>query len=123
MDAQASARLLGFGRLAIGAAMLVAPQKAVGAWIGADADRTGTQVVTRAFGAREILLGFIAAHVASRPGVGRRTIQALAFCDAVDAVVTVGARQALPASGVAMVGLMATGGAVSHTVLAQRLPA
>ncbi len=122
MDHQALAKQLGYGRLAVGALMLAAPGVAMRGWIGADADRPGTQVVTRAFGAREVLLGFLGAHVATRPGVGRRTVQALAVCDLADLLVTVGARRALPATGVAAIAVVAGTAAVAGTVAAQGLP-
>ncbi|HYF24289.1 MAG TPA: hypothetical protein VD931_00980 [Baekduia sp.] len=122
MEPQASAKLLGWGRFAIGVGMLAAPGLATRGWIGADADRTGTQVVTRAFGAREALLGFIQAHVASRPGVGARTVQALAVCDAIDAVISLAARRQLPPSGVAMITAVAGSAAISGTLTARRLP-
>lgn len=121
MDGVKVARLLGFGRLAIGAAMMAVPAQSMRGWIGADADRVPTQTVVRAFGAREVLLGFLTAHVASNPGVGRRTVGAIALCDAVDAAVTVAARRHLPASGVAGVGALAGGSALTGLVLSRKL--
>ena len=121
MDPKALARTLGYGRLGFGVAMLAAPRLSTRGWIGAEADGVGTQTVTRAFGAREVLLGFLAAHVASRPGVGKRTVAALAACDLVDLVATVAARRSLPATGVAAVGLVAGSGAVAGLLAAQGL--
>ena len=121
MDNLKIARVLGIGRLAIGAAMMAAPAASMRGWIGADADRVGTQTAVRAFGAREVLLGFLAAHVASRPGVGKRTVAAIALCDAFDFAVTVAARRHLPASGVAGVGALAGGSAVTGLVVAAGL--
>jgi hypothetical protein len=121
MDQVQAARLIGFGRLALGAAMVAAPAASMRGWIGADADRVGTQTAVRAFGAREVLLGFMEAHVASRPGVGKRTVAAIALCDAVDFVVTVAARRHLPASGVALVGALAGGSAVGGLAIAAGL--
>ncbi|WP_205697726.1 hypothetical protein [Conexibacter sp. SYSU D00693] len=116
------ARLVGAGRAAIGLGMLVAPRLAVGTWIGAPADTVGTQTVVRAFGARELLLGFLQSHVAAQPGVGRRTFAALSLCDLVDASVTIAGRKHLPASGVALVGVMAAAGGVSQLSLSRKLP-
>src|SRR3954471_5541794 len=74
VDALALARGLTAGRLAIGAAMVALPGPSMAPWLGADARRPATQVGLRAFGMRELFLGALGMHVASRPGVGRRTI-------------------------------------------------
>jgi hypothetical protein len=122
VDALPLARTLSAGRLALGVAMAVAPRAAVGPWIGADADRPGTQVVTRAFGAREAFLGFLGLHVASRPGIGRRTMAALATLDAFDAGLSVAARRNLPSSGVALITAIAGGSAIAHVWASRELP-
>jgi hypothetical protein len=115
-----AARAVAAGRLAIGAVMMAAPKLAMSAWIGEEeARRPATDVVTRAFGAREVLLGFLALHVADRPAVGPRTLQALAFCDATDLAVTIARRDALPGSALPlMVGL--AGGALVTQLWAAR---
>ena len=46
----------GLGRMAFGAAMLLAPGRSFRAWIGGDADRTGPKVVGAGFGARDFAL-------------------------------------------------------------------
>jgi hypothetical protein len=123
-DAQAvsTARALALGRLALGIAMAVAPRAATSPWIGADAERPGTQVAVRAFGAREAFLGFLGYHVAGRPGVGRRTISAMAALDTFDAAITIAARRALPASGVAVVTAIAGTSAIAHVWASRGLP-
>ena len=45
------------GRIAIGVALVAAPGLAVRGWIGDDASRPATKVVTRALGAREVAIG------------------------------------------------------------------
>jgi len=113
MDAKRIASALGWGRLAFGVAMMAAPDRVGRSWVGADGARPGPSVVMRAFGAREVLLGFLGAHVASRPGVGRRTVASLALLDAVDFTTTLAARRSLPASGVATVSAVAGPAAVA----------
>ena len=67
------ARVIGAGRLLIGLVLIAQPKRGTSAWIGADADRAGAQVLTRAVGVRDFLLGFLTLHVAAQPGVGKRT--------------------------------------------------
>jgi hypothetical protein len=122
MDALPVARALSAARVALGAAMIVAPDRAVSRWIGVDAGRPGTQVVVRAFGARDVFLGLLGAHVAGRPGVGRRTIASLGILDAFDAGVTLAERRAIPPSGVAMLAALGGGGALAHVLAARGLP-
>ncbi|MDQ3741665.1 MAG: hypothetical protein M3389_12065, partial [Actinomycetota bacterium] len=62
MSPRDAARALAFGRIAIGAACVVAPRSAGAMWIGADALRPGTTVFTRALGARDVLLGGMILH-------------------------------------------------------------
>lgn len=45
------------GRIAIGAALAVAPEAAAARWIGADADRVPVQVALRGLGTRDVVLG------------------------------------------------------------------
>jgi hypothetical protein len=110
-----AARAVSAGRLLIGAVMMAAPAKAMGPWIGEDeAQRPATDLVTRAFGAREVLLGFLGLHVAGRPGVGPRTLQAIALCDATDLTVTLARRDALPGTAVPMMVALAGGAVVAQ---------
>jgi hypothetical protein len=123
MESLTTARALSAGRVVVGAAMVLAPAHAVGLWIGADeADRPATRVVVRAFGAREVFLGMLGAHVASRPGVGRRTLSGLGGLDAFDAVLSLASARALPARGVGLVFAMAGGSALAHLRTSRALP-
>lgn len=119
MDAKGLAKVLGVGRAAVGVAMVAAPGRVSQSWVGsADAHAT---VPTRALGAREILLGFLAAHTAERSGVGARTVQSLAVMDAVDAVTTLAAARQLPTRGVVLTTLLAGGSAAFGLWLSQQL--
>jgi hypothetical protein len=122
MDAKRLAGTLGWGRLAFGVAMMAAPERVGRSWVGADGAKPGPSVVMRSFGAREVLLGFLGAHVVSRPGVGRRTVAALALMDLVDLAGTLAARRSLPAAGVAAVAGVAGPAAVAGLLAARGLP-
>jgi hypothetical protein len=83
-------RQLAIGRIAFGAAMLVKPEEAVRGWIGRRAaSYGGTQTITRAFGARDLVLGAgaLAALMSGRDA--RDWVVAGAVADAVDLVATV----------------------------------
>lgn len=65
MDPRALARGLATARLALGLAMFVAPSRAVGAWLGEDAQRPGAKAAIRGLGARDVALA-VGALVALR---------------------------------------------------------
>ena len=87
MDATTAARIFGASRLAIGTALATLPARAAATWIGDDARRPATQVMTVAMGARDAALGAgvlrTAGTRASRPW-----IVAGAVSDAADLVAT-----------------------------------
>lgn len=112
MSPLGTAKLLAYGRIAIGLAGVVAPQTWSG-WIGRSAEQPDTQPVIRGFGARDVLLGFLVLHVADRKGVGPRTVSAVAAMDVVDLSSTLAARKALPSAGVAGTVAIAGGAAVA----------
>jgi hypothetical protein len=123
LNAVTVARAVSAGRLAIGAAMMAAPSKVMGGWIGdAESRRPAMDLVTRSFGAREVLLGFMGTHVAARPGVGRRTIGAMALLDATDLAVTVLHRDKLPRMALPMMGAIAGGAVVAQAWASRELP-
>ena len=65
MDDVALARVLGAGRVVLGAGLVVAPAALGRPWIGAAADTPGGQVALRGLGVRDVLLGSIALHLAA----------------------------------------------------------
>jgi len=100
LSPRTSARLLAGGRLAIGAALVVAPELATRGWLGKQtAAQPSTQVAVRALGVRDMLLGFLALHTVDNEQAGPRMMRACAACDAVDAGATFAARRSLPAAG------------------------
>ena len=113
MEPLAAARMLAFGRVAVGAALIVAPEKVLAPWLGRDGATAGSRVIGAAMGARDIAIGAGQLLALSRGRGASDWIRAGAAADVVDLVATVRARDSLPALGVAGVGLMATTGAVA----------
>jgi hypothetical protein len=109
------------GRVALGAAMLLAPAAIGRPWIGGAADRAGTRVALRGFGARDLVLGGIALHLAGRGPAGARALQACALVDAADAIATLADRRDLPALGAIGVAALAAGSAAAEVALSRTL--
>ncbi len=110
MNAVRIARLVAAGRIGFGIALVVAPEQVTGPWLGRDAARGGTQVVSRGLGARDVGLGVgaLTAHGSElRPWV----LAAIA-ADAADLGGTLSAGDALPRAGRALVGAIASGGVI-----------
>lgn len=118
MDPRLVARAIGAGRIAVGLGFVAAP-KLARPWIGPTAEREDVGVVLRAFGVRDVVLGGLAVHTASKPQVAARMAATGIVVDTVDLVATVAARRSVPATGVALVALMA-GGAIAGQLLAWR---
>jgi hypothetical protein len=109
MDAVVIARVVAAGRIGFGVALVAAPERVTSAWLGADATRPGTHVVTRGLGARDLALGAGALTVPEsqlRPWVA-----AAIAADAADLIATVAAGDALPLAGRILVGAVAAAGA------------
>jgi hypothetical protein len=107
-------RMLAAGRLAIGVAMMASPKLVMGGWVGkGESERPSVDLVTRAFGAREVLLGALGLHVADTPA-GPRLLQALALCDATDLTLTILRRDELPRGALPLMVPIAGGAAVTQ---------
>lgn len=101
---------IALGRLALGAALLVAPRKVVGpGWIGAEAERPVPGVLLRAVGARDVALA-AGTLLALKQGASLKPwVAGGALADGADFVSTLAAGQAIPPQGRAGVGLLAGG--------------
>jgi hypothetical protein len=104
------ARVVAAGRVAVGAALLIAPRLSTRLWLGSDAVRPGVRVIARALGVRDLTSGIVALHTIDAPDVGARWLRTLAAIDAVDFAATLAARRDLPRGGVALVAAMAGAG-------------
>ncbi|MDP9385142.1 MAG: hypothetical protein M3P50_07920 [Actinomycetota bacterium] len=104
------ARAHAIGRVALGAALTVAPRRVASAWLGPrHARRAQTAVVASAMGARDLGLGLGIARALGEGHGARPWLSAAVLADAVDLVATLRARDELPALGVASVAAMAGG--------------
>jgi hypothetical protein len=94
------ARGLAVNRIAFGLGYIAAPERTGKGWVGKAAEKGGATVLTRALGARDLVLG-VGALLAMRNGGGsaRPWFAAHAVADATDLAATVAARDSLPRSG------------------------
>jgi hypothetical protein len=121
MDPRTTALQQAAGRAAFGAALALAPGLTARGWIGRDAARPGTQVVTTAMGARDLAIALGLAG-AVRSGRGARPwLLAGVLADAADFAATVRARDSVSAVSVAGVGALAAGSAALGIWLARAL--
>jgi hypothetical protein len=112
MDARTLARLSAYGRIAIGAALVVAPARAARGWIGDDGTRPGALVTVTALGARDMVIGAGTARAVGRGSGEHEWLVGSVFCDLADLAATLTRRDALPTSGVLGVGALAGSAAV-----------
>jgi hypothetical protein len=101
------ARVINTGRIALGAALMLAPRRTARGWIGADADAPGAMALARALGVRDAVLGAMGLHTMDNPQVAPRWQRTLALCDGVDLAATLAVRRSLPPVGVALTVVMA----------------
>jgi len=102
------ARAQALGRVAAGVALMLAPGRVAGVWIGArPASRTGTAVITTATGARDLGLGLGTARAVGQGYGSGPWILAGVLADAADLAATWRARHDLPTLGAAGVTLLA----------------
>lgn len=111
-DPHTAARLLALGRVGVGAALIVAPERVLAPWIGADGERSGVKVVGAAMGARDVAIGVGQLGALWRGKGAAPWLRAGAVSDLVDLGATLRAREDLPLLGVLGTSLMAATGAV-----------
>jgi hypothetical protein len=109
VDVRALARLHAFGRVAMGAALTLAPGRIARAWVGSAADGPGPRVVVSAMGARDFAIGVGAARSLGQGFGARPWLRAGVLADATDLIATLRARSDLPRSSVVGVGALAAG--------------
>jgi hypothetical protein len=92
------AAFISLGRLVFGAAFIAEPKLMERAWIGKQARIPGAQLLARAVGARDLVLGLGGLQGLSRgDGSARPWLGAGAVCDAVDFGATMAAGRTIPA--------------------------
>jgi hypothetical protein len=106
------AGLISFGRLLFGVAFIARPQLMERAWIGKQARLPGAQLLARAVGARDLVLGVGGLQALARDdGSARPWLAAAAVCDAVDFGATQTAGPTIPSQ--ARRGVLAIAGVFS----------
>jgi len=105
------ARLLAGGRIAFGAALLLAPERVARSWIGEYANSPAVRSLARSIGVRDIVLGMIALHTVENPQIGPRWQATCATVDSVDLLAALAASSDLPAGGLAGTVALAGGAA------------
>jgi hypothetical protein len=89
MELTSAIRQFGAGRVAVGAALMAKPDSAYG-WVGADADGRGAQVLAKALGIRDLVIGAGTAAKAGDPKAVRPWLLAGIASDFVDFAATLG---------------------------------
>jgi hypothetical protein len=113
MTPRSMARVLAGGRIAFGAALLLAPKLVARRWVGELAERPAVLALARSIGVRDLVMGMIALHTVDRPEVGPRWQATCAVVDTTDALATIAARRDLPTPGVLNTALIAGGAAAA----------
>lgn len=96
-------------RIAIGGGFLAQPKLSMRPWIGRDARRPSAQLLARALGTRDLVLG-IGTLGADEPRSLRRWLMAALVADAADLLLTIGAGEQLPRRGRTLVSMIAGAG-------------
>jgi hypothetical protein len=117
------AALTGLGRIALGAAILAAPEPITGRWLGEGAGDPLVIDLARGMAARDIALGVATLLTLDDNRRAARMQLACAGVDATDAAATVLARRALPLEGVAITAVMAGAASVVSLAVARALAA
>ena len=120
MDPTSLTRMQAAGRIAIGTAMVLNPEKVAASWIGgSDAGRAGPQVLTQALGIRDAAIG-VGVLATAGSSAARTWLLAGVAADAVDLAATLRARNDLPAAAAAGVTVIAAGSTLIGLYLATR---
>jgi hypothetical protein len=99
MDARTLARTLAYGRIVLGASLVLDPGRSARGWVGDDGTTPGARVMAVALGARDVAIGAGTARAVSRGSGEHEWIVASVLCDAADFAATFSRRGALPKTG------------------------
>ena len=89
MDEKDLARMLGFGRVVLGAASFLSPRKVARFWTGESPEMAVSHMAVRGMGARDIALGLGTLIALENDGAVRGWLEASALADAGDAASTI----------------------------------
>ncbi len=121
MNPRRAASLLAAGRVALGIAILAAPESVTSRWLGSNAGHPAVRYLARSLGARDLVLGALAFQTLDDPVHGPHVQIACATADSVDALATVAARSNLPTNGAIGTVLVASMAAGAEFYLAHKL--
>jgi hypothetical protein len=121
MFARRGARALAAGRVALGVAVLAAPERVTGRWLGGHAGKPVVRYLARSLGVRDVALGMMVLWTLDDRELGPRAQVACAVVDSVDALATVAVRSDLPRSGILGVAVVAGGAAGAGLLFSHRL--
>jgi hypothetical protein len=117
-----AAWLIAAGRVALGAAVLIAPRKTTSRWLGEEnAAHPAVGDLARGLAARDIALGVAALSTLGDPRVGPRVQLGCALADGADVLGTVLARRHLPTVAAAATIAIAGCASAASVYLARRL--
>lgn len=117
MSPRALVRALAISRIAIGAALILAPRRVLALWLGSRAATPEMSVVGRGLGIRDAILGGMLLHTLDHPQVARRWTATCGVADAVDGAATFAAGHGR------LVGAGAFVSSAAHVALARQLVA
>jgi len=114
--------LIAIGRVAIGSAVLLAPERVMSRWLGAEnAADPAVKDLGRGLAARDLGLALATLQTLDDPVIGPRVQAACAAADVTDAVATLLARRSLPLKGVLGTVAVAGGAAAAGFWFSHRL--
>jgi hypothetical protein len=116
-----AAGALALGRVALGVAVLVAPETVTSRWLGEHARHPAVRYLAHSLGVRDVALGALALGSLRDRRFAAETQVACATADAVDALATFSARAELPPAGALGTVAVAGAAAVAELWLARRL--
>ena len=113
MTPRALGRFTAICRVGVGAAFIAQPQLWMRPWIGTDAERPAARLLSRALGARDVVLG-----LGTLQSTTREWLAAALVADAADLLLTIAAGDELPRRGRVLVTAIAgTGVALGAVAL------
>ena len=111
---------LSYGRIALGAGLIVSPALTGRTYLGREASRPVVRFLLRVFGIRDLVVGALQLASKGDKEATRKVMVAGIACDAVDALAAYSARDAMPRWGRRLVLLAATSAvAMGGVALAQ----
>jgi hypothetical protein len=112
---------LAYGRIGLGAALILAPALIGRTYLGREASRPVVRFLLRVFGIRDLVLGALTLSTKGDKEMARRVIVAGIACDSIDALSAYLAADGLPRWGRRLVLLAATSAAAGGGVALSQL--